>query len=188
MSDIPPSGETPTVLVVEDDQDLADAYAIWLKPEYEVRTAHSGHEALTWYDPEVDIVLLDRRIPDLTGANVLKHMERRDVHDQKTILTGVEPGRELVDLPCDDYLTKPVGKPQLRDTVRELQLRSQLDDELQRHFTLTSKIAALENGGSADGMESAIDDLRREAERTRARIEDRISELDGIDSAFKSID
>lgn len=179
--------DLPTVLVVEDDRDLADTYSIWLESEYEVRTAYSGSGGLTWYDPEVDIVLLDRQMPDLSGATVIRTMEQREVDDQKALLTSTEPGRELVDLPCDDYLTKPVTKSQLRDAIRELQLRSQLDDQLQRHFTLTSKIATLEHS-DAPGTEAAIDDLRREAERIRARIEDRLSEFDGFDPAFRALE
>ena len=36
------TGETPTVLVVDDERDLADLYAAWLADEYEVRTAYGG--------------------------------------------------------------------------------------------------------------------------------------------------
>jgi DNA-binding response OmpR family regulator len=103
-------------------------------------------------------------------------MNKRTIDDQKALLTSVEPGNELADLPCDDYLTKPVTQSRLRDTVRELHIRSELDDELQRHFTLTSKIAVLENSDA--NTERALSDLKRKAERSRARIEERISELD----------
>lgn len=181
-----PNRGTPNVLIVEDDKGLADTYEIWLEPEYNVQTAYSGADGLTWYDPAVDIVLLDRRMPDLSGAAVIQNMDQRSIDDQKAVLTSVEPGRELVDLPCDEYLTKPVTKSQLRDTIRELQIRSELDDGLQRHFTLASKIAALENS-DADDVDGALTDLKREAERVRARIEDRIAELDDLEKACKVI-
>jgi DNA-binding response OmpR family regulator len=187
MSDTHAASEPPTVLVVEDDRDLADTYTVWLESEYDVRTAYSGTMGLTWYDDEVDVVLLDRRMPELSGMAVLQKMERRDGDAQKAILTSAEPGGELADIPCDDYLTKPVTKSGLRDAVRELQMRSRLDDDLQRHFALTSKIAVLEHS-DAEGVEAALDDLRREADRTRARVEDRISDLDGFEPAFETID
>lgn len=186
MSWSDPPKDTPTVLVVEDDRDLADTYSLWLEPEYDVRTAYSGSDGLIWYDESVDVVLLDRRIPDFSGTTVLRNMAERDVDDQKALLTGVEPGSELVDLPCDDYVMKPVTKSELRDTVRELQMRSQLDDELQQHFTLTSKIVALENS-DASGTDVAAEDLRREVEKVRARIEDRFSDLEGFESAFRTL-
>lgn len=187
MSRTQQSGEISTVLVVEDDRDLADTYSAWLEPEYEVRTAYSGSDGLTWYDSAIDIVLLDRRIPDLSGTSIIQNMAKRSVDDQKAMLTSIEPGSELVDLPCDDYLTKPVTKTQLRDTVRELQMRSELDDDLQRHFTLTSKIAALENSNATE-TDAAIADLRREAERVRARIQDQLEQLDEFESAFRAVE
>lgn len=181
------SQQPPTVLVVEDDRDIADTYAIWLESAYDVRTAYSGSEGLTWYDSTIDIVLLDRSIPDRSGTDLIHHMDRRDVDDQKAMLTSVEPGSELVDLPCDEYLTKPVTKAQLRDSVRELQIRSELDDELQRHFTLTSKIAALEQSNAPE-TDAAISDLRREAERSRARIQDELSDAEEFERAFHALD
>lgn len=187
MSQTRRSGDEPTVLVVEDDRELADTYSVWLEPEYEVRTAYSGSDGLTWYDSSVDIVLLDRQIPDLSGMTVIQNMEKRDVNDQKAMLTGLEPGSDLAELPCDEYLRKPVTKSQLRDAVDELRVRSDLDDELQRHFTLTSKIAALKNNDATDTADT-VDALRREAEQTRARIEDQMSDLDEVRKAYKILE
>lgn len=187
MSNTQRPEEPPTVLVIADDRDLADTYSIWLESEYVVRTAYSGAEGLTWYDPSIDIVVFDRRIPDLAGTTLLESMDERDVDDQKAMLTKIEPGSEIVGVPCDEYLTKPITKSQLRDSVRELQIRSELDAELQRHFTLTSKIAALENS-SATGTAEAVAKLRREAERFRARIEDKFSEVDGHEQPFRLLD
>lgn len=187
MTETESSSEEQTVLVIEDDRDLADTYTAWLEPEYEVRTAYSGIDGLTWYDPAVDVVLLDRRLSTLSGTDVIKRMAQRDIDDQRALLTSVGPGEELVDLPCGQYLTKPVTKTELRDVLRELKIRSELDDELQQHFTLASKIAALENS-DATGAELALEDLRREAKRVRARIEDRLSELDDLGYAYKVIE
>ncbi|SDZ76193.1 HalX domain-containing protein [Haloplanus vescus] len=178
--------DSPTILVVEDDRDLADTYRLWLEPEYEVRTAYTGADGLAWYDQSVDVVLLDRRIPDLSGIEVLRTMSKRDIDDQKAMLTAVEPGRELADLPCDEYVTKPVSEATVRETVQELQIRSQLDDDLQRHFALTSKIVALEQS-DADGSNEALTELRRDATQIRARIDDRFSDLDDFDSAFLTL-
>ena len=187
MTESDRSGERPKVLLVEDDRDLADTYEMWLDSEYDVQTAYSGADGLTWYDSTVDIVLLDRRMPALSGTTVIRNMDQRDVDDQKLLLTRVEPGQELVDLPCDEYLTKPVTEKKLRDTVRELQIRSELDDELQRHFTLLSKITALENS-NATNTGASLTDLKREAERTRARIEDRLSDLEKPEMAYRTLE
>ena len=187
MSEAKESGEIPTVLVVEDDRALADTYAAWLDPAYDVRTTYSGSDGLAWYDPEVDVALIDRKLSESSGTGVIQKMEQRAVDDQKAMLTSVEPGRDLVDLPCDEYLTKPVTKSELRDVVRELQIRSELDNDLQRHFTLSSKIAALENS-SATETDAAITVLEREAEQVRARIDDRLTKIEEVETAFHTID
>lgn len=57
-----------TVLVVDDEKDLADVYAEHLKERYTVRTEYSGNEALEAMSPDVDVVLLDRRMPDKREA------------------------------------------------------------------------------------------------------------------------
>lgn len=178
---------TPTVLVVEDDQELAETYSNWLEPKYDIRTTYSGSSGLTWYDQSVDIVLLDRCIPDLSGTTVIQTMEQRDNNDQKAMLTALEPKSELAELPCDEYLTKPVTKSQLREVVRDLNIRLELDDELQRHFRLMSKIAVLETSGASENADR-IDVLRREADEIRSRIQNQISDLDEPEKAYHLLD
>jgi hypothetical protein len=59
---LPMAVDEPTILVV-DEADVTDLYATWLESSYDVRRAYEGHEALELLDGEVDVVLLDRRIP-----------------------------------------------------------------------------------------------------------------------------
>ena len=67
-----------TVLVVDDEEAVADAYTAQLEGEYETRTAYSGKEALETVDDGVDIVLLDRRMPGRSGDEVLER-DRKSV-------------------------------------------------------------------------------------------------------------
>lgn len=187
MSQNQQSGETPTVLVVEDDRELADTYSTWLEPEYDIHTTYSGSSGLTRYGPSIDIVLLDRRIPDLSGTTVIRTMDQRDNDDQKAMLTALEPESDLAELPCDEYLTKPVTKSELREAVRDLDARLELDDELQRHFRLISKIAALETSGASETADT-IDSLRRKADQARSRIENQLSDLDEPEKAYQLLD
>ncbi|ESS07881.1 MAG: response regulator containing CheY-like receiver, AAA-type ATPase, and DNA-binding domain protein [uncultured archaeon A07HN63] len=60
MSDNSP--DTPTVLVVDDESDVADLYAYRLEDAFSVRTAYSGEEAIETVDETVDVILLDRRM------------------------------------------------------------------------------------------------------------------------------
>ncbi len=89
------SDDLPLVLVVEDEPDLADLYATWLRGEYRVRVAYGGREALEKLDDEVEVVLLDRRMPDLSGDEALKEIRERGFDCRVAMVTAVEP-----DLPC----------------------------------------------------------------------------------------
>lgn len=68
---------SPTVLVVEDDQPLNDAYKIILeKADYNVVTALNGREALSAVEnTEPDIILLDLRMPVLDGIGFLTEFD-----------------------------------------------------------------------------------------------------------------
>ena len=60
-----------TVLVVDDEPSLAELYSMQHAEEYEVRTATGGPEALDLVDEEVDVALLDRRMPRMSGDELL---------------------------------------------------------------------------------------------------------------------
>ena len=62
-----PTDRTATVLIVDDEQNLTTLYAAWLEPDYDVVTATSGSEAVTELDSDVDVALLDRRMPETSG-------------------------------------------------------------------------------------------------------------------------
>ncbi|MDX1748088.1 MAG: response regulator, partial [Halobacteriales archaeon] len=64
---MPDDEDRPVVLIVDDEPEIVDLYNRRLKGTYAVRTAYGGTEALEEADESVDIVLLDRRMPDLSG-------------------------------------------------------------------------------------------------------------------------
>ena len=72
--------EEATVMLVDDEPTLVDLYETFLSGEYDVRTATGGTEALEVMDESVDVALLDRRMPELSGDEVL--LERATYDDQ----------------------------------------------------------------------------------------------------------
>ncbi|WP_224447026.1 HalX domain-containing protein [Haloprofundus salilacus] len=136
--------EPPLVLVVEDEPDLANLYAAWLDDEYRVRTAYGGHEALSELDGAVDVVLLDRRMPGLSGDEVLSAVRERDIDCRVAMVTAVEPDFDILEMGFDDYLVKPVTRESLQGTVSNLLMRSSYDDGVRELFALASKKAVLE--------------------------------------------
>ena len=144
-----------SVLVVDDERDVADSYVDALDDEYEVRVAYSGEAALEETDDSVEVVLLDRRMPRLSGDEVLAEIERRDVDCRVVMVTAVEPDLDIVEMQFDEYLVKPVTGDQLQNVVERMLARQALDEQVQRTFVLASRLATLESKLSYDQLETS---------------------------------
>ncbi|MEF8855317.1 MAG: hypothetical protein V5A24_07495 [Haloarculaceae archaeon] len=59
------------MLVVDDEETVADTHTLLLRTDQEARSAYGREATLETMDDDVDPVLLDRRRPDLHGEDVL---------------------------------------------------------------------------------------------------------------------
>lgn len=158
------------MLVVDDDADLAETYALWLDEEYDVHTATSGQQALDAHDDAVDVVLLDRRMPGRSGDDLLGRL--RDRSCVVSMVTAVEPGPDVVDLPFDDYLVKPVTRSTLVDTVDQLHSLVGCGDGVREVAALGATVSALEATDVVDPeTERVTERLREEYARRRETLE-----------------
>jgi DNA-binding response OmpR family regulator len=133
------------ILVVDDEQPIADLFARWLEDEYDVRVAYSGGEALASLDDSLDVVLLDRDMPDMSGDGVLDTIRSRGIDCRVGMVTAVEPDFDVLTLGYDAYVVKPVTKPsELHDIVKSLLRRATYSTDVQQLLTLSSKQATLE--------------------------------------------
>jgi DNA-binding response OmpR family regulator len=134
----------PTVLLVDDEEDVVDVYALaFTGDEYTVLKAYSGEEALEKVD-DADVVLLDRRMPGLSGKDVLDEIRDRGLDVRVAMVTAVDPDFDITDMPFDTYLTKPVSDDELRATVDELVTLSAYDEQVRERFAVAEKLAVLE--------------------------------------------
>jgi two-component system response regulator AdeR len=177
------SSEPPLVLVVEDERDLADLYATWLRSEYRVRVAYGGREAIEKLDGEVDAALLDRRMPDLSGDETLKAIREEGIQCRVAMVTAVEPDFDIVEMGFDDYLVKPVSRGTLTETVENLLLRSTYDEGIQELFALASKKALLESEKDLATLESneEYQELSEQVADLRADLNETLATLDSDD-------
>ena len=169
------SSESPVVLVVDDNRAIANTYTAFLSDEYTVRTAYDGKEALSELDPSVDVVLLDRRMPEVSGDAVLEEIESRQLDCRVVMLTAVDPDFDIIDMGFDEYLVKPIEREELNEVVREMLERATYDDDFRRFLALVSKKATLEAEKSSAELEASD-----EYGRIRERIEERREQV-GID-------
>lgn len=127
----------PKILIVEDERELADMYQTYLLEEYDdVVVAYSGEEGIEIVDDSFDVVLLDRRMPLVSGSEVLAYIEEVGLEPRVAMVTAVNPDFDIIDLGIDDYLVKPVTREELLETVGRL---LKLDAYNERMQQLTAK-------------------------------------------------
>ena len=190
MSETTTTTEEATVLLVDDEPDLIDVYELWLDGCCEVRTAGSGEEALEAVDEAVDVVFLDRRMPGMAGDEVLEAFRARDYDPQVAMLTAVDPAADIVDLPFDDYLTKPVSRTELESVIDVLLQRAEYDERSRELFALASKRAALEASPDIDHHASAeYQELTEELQTLREEIDESLDDLldHDYETAFREL-
>ena len=119
-----------TLLFIEDDRDIRAALRLALEDEgYKVLEANDGVTGLkTFLTETVDLVLLDLRLPDLSGFDVCRELRSKslvpiimvtaqtDTHD---LVAGLEAG-------ADEYVTKPVVAKELAARIRAALRRTTL--------------------------------------------------------------
>jgi len=135
----------PEVLVVDDEARLADLFAAWIGTERPVETAYDGETALGKMAASVEVVLLDRRMPGLSGDEVLQAIRDEGYDARVVMVTAVDPDFDIIEMGFDDYLVKPVSKDELLDIVEKVQTRSTYEAEVQEYYSLVSKKALLES-------------------------------------------
>lgn len=167
----------PTVLLVDDEPNILELFEIFLEDEYSILTASNGDEALDVLSAEIDVVLLDRRMPSTSGEEVLHAIRNQGYEMPVGMVTGIDPGMDIVDMPFDDYLTKPVDAATLQRTVQLLVIRSRFDSKSRAYFSLASKKANIENEFENPQDHEEYISLRSEMKALRNEINDTILSL-----------
>lgn len=113
------------ILVVDDEVQIRRVIRKVLSSEgYDVLEANGGNEALeTLAHHDVDTVLLDMRMPDMTGIEVCKRIRStgRHAHTPVVFLSGASERsvrREAREAGADDFLAKPFDEAELRARIR----------------------------------------------------------------------
>ncbi len=178
-----------TILVVDDERDVADAYAVQLQLEYETRTAYGGKDALETIDEDVDVVLLDRRMPDMSGDEVLAEIRDRGFECAVVMVTAVDPDFDIFEMPFDDYICKPADRNDLTSAIEKQLSVANYDSRMQEYMELTAKLELLKAEKPASELKKN-EELRQLAERVnelQSALDETVSEFDDSSAAFQDL-
>jgi two-component system, NtrC family, response regulator HydG len=112
------------ILVIEDDLTFSRILEGFLvKHGYSVETSHRGKDGLKAFAAKTfDMVLLDYRLPDSTGLDILFEIKKTSQHTPVVIMTGFSDIRTAVKAIKDgahEYITKPVNPEELLMIVKQ---------------------------------------------------------------------
>jgi PAS domain S-box-containing protein len=117
----PPPITAKTVMVVDDDPDIAQLVRLQLENNgYRVLTMNRGHKALeTIKQEKIDLIVLDRLLPDMNGLELLDAVKQDPATADIPVimLTIVEDDGDAMSRGASAYLVKPVNEQLLLDQV-----------------------------------------------------------------------
>jgi DNA-binding response OmpR family regulator len=116
--------ENITILVVDDDKSILRTFTrILQKNGYKIDTAETGREAIERADKKhYDLALVDIRLPDMDGTDLLAKIKKQLKNTIKIMITGfpsLESGVKALDEGADAYLVKPVKPEELLMLIKE---------------------------------------------------------------------
>ncbi|MFB6081256.1 MAG: response regulator [Halanaeroarchaeum sp.] len=181
--------DDPTVLLVDDETNITALFEAWLADRYDVRTANDGRTAIERMDEAVDVVLLDRRMPGLSGDEVLKAFRERGYDARVAMVTAVEPDFDVVSMGFDDYLTKPVEREELVEVIDGLLSRREYDEGIRTYYALAAKKAALEASKPTSELVGSeeYEELVAELERREEDLDEQLDASGDFEAAFQDV-
>lgn len=141
-----PVAEAPArILLVDDEPEIAESLSDFLvrKERYDVSLAATGEEAIAIMEGmlanqiELDLVLLDMRMPGISGLDVLTWIREHPVLQYTRVVlvtaaSGSEEKVEALSAGADDYITKPFYPKELLARVKTILRTQQLEKQLHR--------------------------------------------------------
>ncbi len=141
-----------SILIIDDDPLIRKTLSSHLsKADYEVSMAEDGEEGLRSYEESMpDLTILDIRLPDMSGIEVLSRIREKDNNARIIIMTAYDDMKTTVDaikLGAFEYLVKPLDYVELDLTINKAFQMQSLEDkvsylveEQQKEYTIDNII------------------------------------------------
>src|ERR1700757_479562 len=115
------TSDQPGILVLDDEVGPRESLRMLLKPDYQVHTAdcvETGLKVLREKSP--DTIVMDIRMPGMTGIEGLRKIREIDPHLSVIMLTGfgaLDTAKEALRLGANDYISKPFDAREMQDVI-----------------------------------------------------------------------
>jgi signal transduction histidine kinase len=115
------SSDLPQILVIDDEIGPRESLRMLLKPNYQVHTAdcvEAGIKLLKEKQP--DTIVMDIRMPGMTGIEGLRKIREIDPHLSVIMLTGfgaLDTAKEALRLGANDYISKPFDAREMQEVI-----------------------------------------------------------------------
>src|SRR5712691_6351676 len=115
------TADLPQVLVIDDEMGPRESLRMLLKPSYQVHTADSVETGLRLVsEKKPDAIVMDIRMPGMTGIEGLRRIRQIDPHLSVIMLTGfgaLETAKEALRLGANDYISKPFDASEMQEII-----------------------------------------------------------------------
>ena len=149
-----------SIIIVDDDATIRKTLAAILEQEgYDVETAEDGAQAILRSNEKLfDIALVDMRLPDMMGTELLGRLKERTPKTAKIMVTGyptMQNAIQAVNEGADGYIVKPVEAEVLLETIK-------------KHLKRREEAAKYSEGKVVDFLETRKKELALKAAADRA--------------------
>jgi len=113
------------ILVCDDEEGIRESLKLILEKDYELFFSTNGQECLECMKvtPEVNLILLDIKMPQLNGLEILKEVKSTNPNTKVVMVTGyksVETAAEAVKAGASDYIVKPFNSKDILETIKKI--------------------------------------------------------------------
>ena len=113
--------DQPQVLVIDDEIGPRESLRMLLKPTYQVHTADCVEAGLKLLkEKQPDTIVMDIRMPGMTGIEGLRRIREIDPHLSVIMLTGfgaLDTAKEALRLGANDYISKPFDAHEMQEVI-----------------------------------------------------------------------
>ena len=116
--------ENPRILICDDEEGIRESLKLILSDHYDLVLTEDGPQCLDFLDKvkNLRLVLLDIKMPQINGLEVLEHIKEKRPDLKVIVVTGyqsVEMASEAIHLGASGYITKPFKSEEILATVEK---------------------------------------------------------------------